>query len=310
MRDPAEIEFMCDIPHPRSCLRVPMLLFAILVVLFPIEANARQFGDGRDTAVLLGENITIYTYRPSGCAEPALLFVFHGNGRTASNYRDYARPLADRACLLVFAPLFDRDRFPNWSYHRGGIEDSGDIRPRVSWTVVAVRQLAEWARRRQGRPDAPYYLFGHSAGGQFLSRVAAFEPPSDAQRIVIANPSTHVTASLLEQAPHGFGGVFEEAEAETQLRAYLDLPITIYLGENDTSDEDLHDSKPARRQGEHRLDRGVKVFRVAQSTAAENGWAFGWKLVIAPGTGHSAEDMLETRAVLEAFGFPTIGTFP
>ena len=50
----------------------------------------------------------IYTYRPTGCVESALLFVFHGNSRTASNYLEYARPLADRACFLAFAPCSTR----------------------------------------------------------------------------------------------------------------------------------------------------------------------------------------------------------
>ena len=78
-------------------------------------------GSDRETVTIRGVRMTIYTYRPTGCVEPALLFVFHGNSRTASNYLEYARPLADRACFLVFAPLFDEERFPNWSYHRGGI---------------------------------------------------------------------------------------------------------------------------------------------------------------------------------------------
>ena len=54
------------------------------------------------------------------------------------------------------------------------------VAPRDEWTVDMVPELVSWARRREGRLDAPYYLFGHSAGGQFLSRVAAFAPPSDA----------------------------------------------------------------------------------------------------------------------------------
>ena len=114
-----------------SCL----LAALVLVIAMASEALCRQLGSDRETVTIRGVRMTIYTYRPTGCVEPALLFVFHGNSRTASNYLEYARPLADRACLLVFAPLFDEERFPNWSYHRGGIVNDDGVAPREEWTV-------------------------------------------------------------------------------------------------------------------------------------------------------------------------------
>ena len=182
----------------RAALFFLALLYAIAIAP---EAIGRPLGSDREAADIRGVKMTIHTYRPEGCIEPALLFVFHGNSRTALNYLEYARPLADRACFLVFAPLFDEERFPNWSYHRGGIVNDDGPAPREDWTVEMVAEMVSWARRREGRLDAPYYLFGHSAGGQFLSRVAAFAPPSDAMRVVIANPSSYVMPSLAEPAP-------------------------------------------------------------------------------------------------------------
>jgi len=265
------------------------------------DAFSHKVGPGRETVTARGIAVKVHTYRPSDCTEPALLFVFHGNSRSASSYLDHARPLADRECLLVFAPLFDEERFPNATYHRGGVVDDDGVLPRADWTVDIVAELVSWARRREGRPDAPYYLFGHSAGGQFLSRVAAFAPPPDAKRIVIANPSTHVLASLDEAAPYGFGGVFGPEEA-AQLRTYLALPVTIFLGTEDIEDEDLTDTDAARRQGTNRLERGRAAFASARDTALRNGWPFGWRLVEAEGVGHSARDMLKSDRVEDAFG--------
>ena len=165
-----------------------------------------------------------------------------------------------------------------------------------------VAEMVSWARRREGRLDAPYYLFGHSAGGQFLSRVAAFAPPSDAMRIVIANSSSYVMPSLDEPAPYGFGGVFDLATGEAMIRRYLQLPVTIYLGAEDTGDEDLLENEAALRQGENRLERGETVFEAARSAAEATGSDFAWKLVLVPGVGHSAESMLGSDLVLEALG--------
>ena len=261
---------------------------------------------GEVTAVLDGTPFTVFTYRPQGCARPALLFVFHGNSRTAESYRNSARPLADRVCLLVFAPLFDKERFPNWSYHRGGVVHDGAVLPEEDWTVDYVDELVEWARRMEGRADAPYYLFGHSAGGQFLSRVGAYVPPEDAESIVIANPSTQVMPSLDEDAPYGMGDLFDGPEAEAHLRAYLALPIAIYVGLDDTGDEDLTMTEAAVRQGENRLERGKHVFEMARAVAREHGWDFGWELILVPGLGHSARDALAADEIMDALDLPSL----
>jgi hypothetical protein len=66
-----------------------------------------------------GTAVEVFFYRPKGCFQPALLFVFHGLSRAAASYRNSACDAADRYCLIVYAPLFDEERFPNWKYHRG-----------------------------------------------------------------------------------------------------------------------------------------------------------------------------------------------
>jgi hypothetical protein len=143
-------------------------------------------------------------------------------------------------------------------------------------------------------------LFGHSAGAQFLSRVAAFGLPKDAKRIVIANPSTYVLPSIEEPSPFGSRGVFNEVEGEKQLRAYLELPITIYLGENDTGDKNLVQTRSAMRQGHDRLERGHFAFDMAKSVAQAKGWNFGWRMVTVDGVGHSSQRMLRADEATEA----------
>lgn len=279
-------------------------LLALLATFSPSELPAQSRGEGRAEAIIGGHDIEVFTYRPSGCAQPSILFVFHGNGRTAETYRDAARPLADSACLVVYAPLFDEERFPNWRYQRGGVMNEGEVQPQEDWTVNLVNDLIDWAQEQEGRPDAQSFLFGHSAGGQFLSRVAAYQPPVEAQRIVIANPSTYVWPDTDENAPYGFdwlGFVNDDAE-EDMLQAYLAAPVTVFLGMDDTGDEDLVTNKAARRQGDNRLDRGRRAFETARETAEENGWAFNWQLVQAEQIGHEGGKMMRSPEMLIALG--------
>src|SRR6516162_9533289 len=46
---------------------------------------------GRQVIDINGAPMVVFTYRPGGCSDPALLMVFHGVARNARTYRDDAR---------------------------------------------------------------------------------------------------------------------------------------------------------------------------------------------------------------------------
>lgn len=275
-----------------------LLLSLVLLSAAPAMADEVQ----RVTADIDGQVMRVYRYRPEGCAQPSILMVFHGNSRAAKSYLESAREIADQGCFVVYSPLFDRDRFPNWAYHRGGLVDDGQLRPEEDWTVEMADDLLDWARQQEGQPQAALYLFGHSAGAQFLSRVAAYALPDDVRRIVLANPSTYVVPSGDEAVPYGYAGLPED-EAQDWMRDYLAAPITIYLGEDDTGADDLTMTDAAIRQGRNRLDRGEQVFQNARKVALQRDWPFNWTLVHADDVGHSARGMLAADEMIEALGF-------
>jgi hypothetical protein len=254
-------------------------------------------GTGKQTASLGATNLVVYTYRPANCADPTLLLVFHGAQRNARDYRDDARALANQLCMVVVAPLFDRQTYPGWRYQFGGIVKDGVVQDERNWTGRLALDLVAWVRAQEGRPLA-YSLLGHSGGSQFLDRLAAFVP-TEARRIVIANPGSYVLPSLDVEAPFGLGKVFSGAAGETHLQRYLGLPLTVYLGERDTRVDD--DDRPqAKAQGASRYARGVSTFNAAQTLAQARGWTLGWRLVRVPGIGHDARKMFAAPQAVEA----------
>jgi pimeloyl-ACP methyl ester carboxylesterase len=280
----------------RSILAAVIVLTGVRVAT-PVAADPIATGTGQQTVIVGDTRLPVFTYRPAGCSEPSLLLVFHGAARDAENYRDYAR--ANRTCMLVVAPLFAQHAFPSWRYQRGGIVDkTGAVRDPRDWTGGLVLDLVDWVRRQEGRPLA-YSLIAHSAGGQFLSRLAAFVP-SEAKRIVLANAGTYVLPSLAVDAPYGLGKVYAGADGEAHLQRYLQQPVTIYLGEEDTRDDDRNNSPEARAQGASRHERGLNVFKAARTLAQARGWTFNWRLVELPSVGHDAQKMLAAQQASDA----------
>ena len=276
-------------------------MLAPLPMTTPVDAGF----DSRYSTVsaeLASGPLSVHRFEPSGCAAQRILFVFAGYERDARAYLRRARRLAKRECFVVYAPDFDRERFPRSKYQHAGV--SAQAASADSCMGRILGELISWAHQREGLEPRNYVMFGHSAGGQMLSRVAAYCPPRGVGRIVIANPSAYVSPNMFEPAPYGFGSVLDLHERETRLREYLSLPLTIYLGSADKGDALLDTRAPANRQGMNRYHRGLTVYEEAAKIAEKRGWDFRWRLVIADGVGHSSRGMLRSRDVRRAVALP------
>ena len=282
---------------------------ALLVLLCLVSAlNAEPYpaGSSKRSVNINGEAIELFAYKPAHYSGGPVLLVLHGLGTNAPGYRDYAVPLADQLGWLVIAPLLDRKRFPTWRYQTGGIvrdqRASGEftVEPDAQWMGRLFLAIIDTARAAESRPGLGYALIGHSAGGQALSRFAAFVPHA-AKRIIIANPSTYLWPSRDERFPYGFGDLPPALANEDALRRYLAQPVTLLLGTADIKrDADLNVRDGAERQGANRLERGHNAFNAARQLAQEKGWPFGWRLLEVPNVGHSARLMFGAAQAMQA----------
>jgi alpha-beta hydrolase superfamily lysophospholipase len=155
-------------------------------------------------------------------------------------------------------------------------------------------------RTRENRPALPYYLIGHSAGAQFLVRLAAFQPGT-ARRIVAGNAGSLLFPSTDHGFGYGLGGLPAELRDDAMLRQYLAAPLTLYLGTADTAPRRRFDASAAgMKQGPHRYARNLACYALAEAMAKERGWTFGWRKVEAPGIDHDAARMFAAPEVGDA----------
>ena len=250
-------------------------------------ADPIKNGNSNFNVKILNSELEIFSYKPN-CKIKSILFVLHGLDRNADDYRDNAIILGDKLCALIIAPRFDKSRFPNSNYQLGGSGHTGEY----------IIQLADWVKQQENR-ELPYSLIGHSAGGQFLSRLAAFTP-NNAKRIVITNPSTYVFASFEIDTPYGFKGMYDQNSIENEMKRYLKSPITIFIGIEDVGEKNLSKDVQAMAQGSNRYERGINAFKSAQSLAKSRGWTFNWRLVQKSGTGHSSKKMFSSDEAIKA----------
>lgn len=283
------------------------LLFLAGSVLDPLAV-----GSSKVEFDIEGVKLDVYVHKPEGWDGERMLMVFHGVDRNADEYRDHAVGMGDRFDALVVAPKFDAERFPSRAYQRGGLlREDGSPAPRAEWTYSRLPEIASSLRVRTGKPEAKLYVIGHSAGGQFLVRCAAFADIG-AERIVAANPGSVLLPTRDVAFGYGFGGLPTELADDERLRAYLAAPLTLFLGTGDDhADEYFDDSPAAMAQGSGRHQRGLALWWTAKNLAAARGWTFGWRLVEAVGVEHDHEKMFaHAQCAVALFGPPAAAADP
>jgi poly(3-hydroxybutyrate) depolymerase len=253
-------------------------------------ASSHTFSDPRPGP---RREITVFTYRPASFhADGPVVIVMHGRNRNGSEYRDWWAAEAERRGFLVVAPNFAEAQYPHpHEYNYGAMVDAdGHPRPREEWLWPVVDAIFGDARRRLGATRERYFLFGHSAGGQFVHRLATFAWSPGIERAIAANSGSY-TMPLADIAyPHGLGGT---GCGDRDLRALFSRPLLLLLGDADV--DPGHDQLPrepdAMKQGPHRFARGHHYFDTACREAARLGVPLAWEIATAPGVAHSAEDM-------------------
>ena len=278
------------------------LFFAFLLALSFAGATAQPLPMGSSSIIHEnnGEPLSVFTYKPATYKDGPILVVFHGVKRNAEDYRNFAITMGERFKAIIVTPMFDTARFSSSRYQRGGIMKSDKVQPQEKWTYSMIPGIVDHVRKIEQNNSIPYYLIGHSAGGQFLVRMAAFLP-GEAKRIVAANPGSDLFPTTAQKFGYGFGGLPEALSNNEVLKSYLAAPLTLYLGTDDIRPEhNFDESAEGMVQGKSRLERGRNCYAFAKALAKKNGWAFNWIKVETPGIDHDAARMFAAKEVEDA----------
>jgi pimeloyl-ACP methyl ester carboxylesterase len=260
----------------------------------PVPSNKWSF-EFRDARGRPDRPVRVYTYRPRQCETRCpIVFVMHGAKRDASNYRTHWEFAADRYGFIVIAP--EMHAWPKAAaYNLGDVAAQDD---REKWAFSMIEHLFDEVR--DGQKD--YRIFGHSAGGQFVQRMALFLPDNRASVLIAANPGWYTmpewrTDKGAEPFPYSLVGA---RAGEQELRKALSKRFVLMVGEkdNDPDDENLNKSAGAMKQGEMRVERAENFFKAATGAANDLGVKLAWELIEVPDTAHDGEKLSHAAADL------------
>ncbi|OQP53511.1 hypothetical protein A4R26_05880 [Niastella populi] len=248
-----------------------------------------------------GKQVTVHYYLPKTLNKNSpVLFVMHGAGRNGGPYRDTWVEHADRYNVLVLAPEYSDDKYPGfWNYNlagmisdvkvnkeRTGIDSYKINSKKEEWVFDDFDEIFDAVKDSLKLKVKTYDMFGHSAGGQILHRLAMFKPGSKANRILASNSGWYTVPDSTALFPYGLKN---STATKKLLTKAFKAQLIVFLGEKDNENEkrgDLVRSAEVDVQGTGRLARGKYFYTKAKQYADALRVGLKWKLVIVPDVGH------------------------
>jgi pimeloyl-ACP methyl ester carboxylesterase len=194
-----------------------------------------------------------YLYVPRSLArEPQLLVAVHGISRNAREHGHALADEAERRGVVLLAPSFAEEFFPDFQRLGVGTGQHPDI---ALERMVADVELLLTTRFAQ------FWLFGYSGGGQFAHRYALAYPQRVAA-LAVASAGWYTWPRAGDRFPYGLEPSPARRELRFDLAAFLRIPLCVLIGALDTRrDESLRRSRVLdSQQGRTRLERARNWF--------------------------------------------------
>jgi poly(3-hydroxybutyrate) depolymerase len=294
-------------------LNIALLAILILLLLLSSGCSSSQPPDppiSRDLGqVTAGEDVfgKFYTFVPTGVSrDTEILVLVHGTPAKDQSAEEDAQyyvtgwlDFAREHGLILIAPAFNQEDFSS----REGDHALGGYRGLFGRVIMAdewVLRLVKAYRQAFGITGQQFYLYGHSAGGQFVGRFLVTHP-EQVKRAVISSAATYPQPDPAVAWPFGMGELKADIEWDQATTNHVNftpdkqkwlaatqVPLTVIVGLNDTSELPAYPGQ----KGKNRFTIGRNWVQDMGKFAEENGLESRIQFEMIPAKGHSMTNLI------------------
>lgn len=238
--------------------------------------------------------VDVHYHIPStgGIQTMPIVFVMEGADRGYIYLLDAWKKEAEKRGFIVAVLHFDLQLYPLADYQETGVmtKDRTMVKEPSQQTSSLIDRIFLQLRRQTGTKAEKYYIYGHSAGGQFIQRFMLFFDSPYVKKAIIGSPGWYTFPDTTQWFPYGTKNI--PYITQESVKRYLAKNIVLQLGMADTIRESfLRKTPEAEAQGRDRLERGRTFYNYLLKLAGENDWPCNWQKVEVPNVGHNSVEM-------------------
>ena len=267
----------------------------------PISSDSNPLITGTSSFVfdsylpLADKPMNIFYHVPENInTQTPILFVLHGSGRNAAQYRDAFVTKSEQLGFIVVVPEFNDIDFPGGdAYNLANIFDDGDnpsestLNEESDWTISVLDPIFDYVRDLTDNETSRYDLFGHSAGSQVAHRFILFKPTNKTNKVILSAAGWYTVPNISIDFPYGLNkGPFIYSNNILEEFFFKNIYVIVGTEDNDPNAPSLRHTDEAELQGAHRLARAEHFFNESQNIASEINSPFNWQFQTVPNVGH------------------------
>lgn len=246
------------------------------------------------------EGVPYYLYVPRYVDPTARPLVsVHGILRKVEEHIAAFAPWAEDNGRILLAPLFAEAQYRR--YQKVVLDKHQADRA----LIAALNDVADATGHDTTRID----LFGFSGGAQFAHRFAMLHPERFG-RLVVCSAGWYTRPDAYEAYPYGLAPEPRSARRgkrsngprfRPNLRAFLDIPVLVLVGERDVERDLTLRKEPMldRRQGLNRVERAKRWSDSLREVAGQIGATADARLQLLPDCGHSFEECVRNGGLTD-----------
>ena len=252
------------------------------------------FFEFKDYAPLASKPVRVFFHIPPTSNETTpIVFLFHGDDRNASQYRDALINKSNLYNFIIIAPEFSEQFYPTGDqYNLGNVFVDGDNPTAASlnlepiWTFSIIEPIFNFVKQTLLNSTANFHIIGHSAGAQFAHRFIFFKPNAPFDRVVASAAGWYTVPDVSIDFPYGFNKSPLQNQSLSQLYS-KNLHVLVGSLDNDQNSPGLRHNPQSDAQGLNRFTRAYHFYNFANDYAIENSINFKWQITTAQGLNHN-----------------------
>ena len=231
-----------------------------------------------------------YSAPPIISKNTKIMFIIHGASRKAKQGLNDWLPLVEGRDVVLIAPEFSSEFYNEYAYLMKTTQTGRVLKDTSRDLESSLGDIFNFFSSKFNISTKKFRLYGHSGGSQFVHRYLLLSDETRVDKVAMANAGFYTFANLAIKYPFGIKNM---DVSDDRLKWFLSLKGGVLLGgkDNNPKHHSLPSMRKAKKQGDHRLERGTNFFNHLLELGVKKNMPFRWRYQVVPGVSHDNAGM-------------------